>query len=220
VGGWRGAVESVLPGAVFVVLFVLTRDLRVCLAASAGAAVVFCLARLAQRQGMTQAASGLAGVAIGVVWAALSGRGENYFAWGLVTASAFAAGLLATVVARRPAVALAVGFAWRLPASWRTDGALAPLRRRCLALTWVWTGMFLIRLGVQWPLWHAGAVAQLGVAKLVLGLPLFAVVCWLTWAGLRPFASLAHAGDQTDDRGDEAGPGSRGRIPGTRPTGS
>ena len=32
-----------------------------------------------------------------------------------------------------------------------------------------------------------GAVAELGVAKLVLGVPLFALVCWATWIGLRPF---------------------------------
>ena len=210
VGGWRGAAESVLPGLVFVVLFVATRDLRVCLVASAGVAVAFCAVRLIQRQGLTQALSGLVGVAIGVAWAGLSGRGENYFAWGLVTAAFFSAALLATIAARRPAVALVLGIVWELPSGWRRDPGLAPLRRRCLGLTWVWAAMFLIRLGVQWPLWQAGAVAALGVAKLLLGLPLFAVVCWATWVGLRPFSALAHvsSGDSTTpsiDEGDAVG---------------
>jgi len=193
VGGWRGAVESVAPGLVFVVLFVAAGDLRTCLIASAGLAAVFCAMRLVQRQGLTQALSGLVGVGIGVLWAGLSGRGENYFAGGLVTASLVAVVLLVTIAVRRPAVGELVALVWELPGEWRRAPGLAPLRRRCLVLTWVWTGLFLVRLGVQWPLWQAGAVAQLGVAKLVLGLPLFAVVCWLTWVGLRPFAPLAHA---------------------------
>lgn len=193
VGGWRGAAESVVPGLVFVVLFVATRDLRLCLIAAAAAALAFCAVRLVQHQTLTQALSGLVGVAIGVAWAALSGRGENYFAWGLVTASFFAVVLLVSMAARRPLVAIVLGWVWELPGNWPSDPVLAPLRRRALALTWLWAAMFLVRLGVQWPLWRAGAVAELGVAKLVLGLPLFAVVCWLTWAGLRPFTALARA---------------------------
>ncbi len=205
VGGWRGGAESTTPGLVFVILFVLTRDLRTCLFASASVAVVFCVLRLVQRQRLTQALSGLMGVGIGVAWAALSGRGENYFAWGLVTASFFALVLLVTIAIRRPAVGEMLALVWELPGDWRTAPGLSALRRRCLTLTWMWTGLFVVRLGIQWPLWQVGAVAQLGIAKLVLGVPLFAAACWLTWTGLRSFTPLARAGAAQDHNDEVAG---------------
>lgn len=224
VGGWRGVVESVAPGLVFVVLYVTTRDLAWTLAASAGLSVVFCVARLVRGQALTQAVSGLLGVGIGVVWALLSGRGENYFAWGMVTAGAFALALLASQVLRHAAVGEVAALVWGLPAGWRTDPALSRFRRRSRGLTWVWTAMFLVRLGVQWPLWRAGEIAALGVAKLVLGLPLFALVCWVTWVGLRPFAHLQDgaatargAGDgRPAGEGPEAGSGTDGDTGGAQ----
>jgi hypothetical protein len=41
--------------------------------------------------------------------------------------------------------------------------------------------MFAVRLAVQVPLWRAGAATALGFANVLLGLPLFAAVLWLTW---------------------------------------
>jgi hypothetical protein len=42
-----------------------------------------------------------------------------------------------------------------------------------------------LRLVIQLPLYLAGAVVALGVAKVALGLPLFAVAVWLSWLLLR-----------------------------------
>ena len=56
-------------------------------------------------------------------------------------------------------------------------------------LTWMWAALFGLRVAVQAPLWAAGAVAALGVAKLALGLPLFALGAWATWWGLRDYSS-------------------------------
>ena len=48
--------------------------------------------------------------------------------------------------------------------------------------------MFALRLVVEVPLYLAGdrAVAALGVARIVLGLPLFALTLWLVWLMVRP----------------------------------
>ena len=194
VGGWRGVIESTLPGIVFVVIFVITRDLRSTLIAAGATAVVFCVLRLIQRQPLTQALSGLLGVGIGVAWAALSGRGENYFTWGLISAAAFAAALTISILVRRPLAGEVLALVWNLPQGWRSDARLAPLRRRATAVTWVWVAMFALRLGVQWPLWQAGAVAELGVAKLILGIPLFALVAWVSWVALSPLRSFIDEG--------------------------
>src|SRR5690554_3573120 len=69
VGGVRGLVESVLPGLVFVVVYLTTRELVPALVASGAAAAVAVVVRLVQRTPVTQALSGVVGVGIGVLWA-------------------------------------------------------------------------------------------------------------------------------------------------------
>ncbi|MDN5692837.1 MAG: DUF3159 domain-containing protein, partial [Micrococcaceae bacterium] len=74
-----------------------------------------------------------------------------------------------------------------------------PRRRRAYAAaTWVMAAVFALRLAVQVPLYLADAVTALGVARLVMGLPLYALGLWLAWSvsapapgeddGLRPAA--------------------------------
>ena len=148
-GGTRGVIETSAPGLVFVIVYVATHALVPTLVAASAVALIACIIRLIQRQSVAQALSGLLGVAVGVVFAAATGRGEN----------------------------------------WGRDPSLRPLRRRCTMLTWMWAALFGLRVAVQAPLWAAGAVAALGVAKLALGLPLFALGAWATWWGLRDYSS-------------------------------
>jgi hypothetical protein len=67
---------------------------------------------------------------------------------------------------------------------WRQDPVL--MRRYALA-TWLWVGMFALRLAVQLPLFLTGedAIALLGTARLVMGIPLWALTLWLTWLLVR-----------------------------------
>ena len=66
-------------------------------------------------------------------------------------------------------------------------------------LTWMWAGIFALRVAVQAPLWLSGQVAALGVAKLILGLPLFGLGAWATWWGLRRYSSSS---DDSSDAGE------------------
>ena len=68
----------------------------------------------------------------------------------------------------------------------RGRGDPALMRRYALA-TWLWVGMFALRLAVQVPLFMAGedAVAWLGTARLVMGIPLWALTLWVTWLLVR-----------------------------------
>ncbi|MBD8077971.1 DUF3159 domain-containing protein [Cellulosimicrobium arenosum] len=241
VGGVRGMLESVAPGLVFVVVFVLTRELTPSLVSSVAVTLVAVVVRLLQRTPVTQAVAGLLGVAIGVVWAWRSGNAADFFVWGLWTNAAYLAVLLVSLLVRWPLVGLVVegfrsGFgtgeersrtdagvetavdgvsvegartaaAEEAPLSvreafagwsrrWRSDRAL--MRRYALA-TWLWVGLFAVRLAVQVPLYLQGSVGWLGTARLVMGLPLWALVLWLTWAlvrrtGRRPAAGPGAAG--------------------------
>ena len=188
-GGTRGVIEATAPGLLFVIVFVATRALVPTLIAALAVALLACMIRLVQRQGMQQALSGLFGVAIGVIFAAATGRGENYFVWGIATNVAMALTFALSVLCGRSLVAQFYGPLTGLAKGWQSDPAYASLRRSCAAITWMWAGIFALRVAVQAPLWLSGQVAALGVAKLVLGLPLFAVGAWATWWGLRCYSS-------------------------------
>ncbi len=185
IGGMRGAVESLLPGLVFVVAYVITRDLTTTLVLAGGIAVIFLFVRLLQRTPITQAFAGLLGVAIGVVWAAMSGRAENYFAWGIITNLVFFTIFLLSIIVRRPLVAVLIKLLYGLPDDWKTTEDGRVLAKRSMQASWVWVAVFGIRLAAQVPLYFGEHIVALGTVKLVLGLPLFALGGWLTWVLLR-----------------------------------
>lgn len=197
-GGTRGVIEASAPGLVFVVVYVATHALLPTLVAASAVALLACAVRLIQRQGARQALSGFLGVAIGVIFAAATGRGENYFVWGILTNVAMSLAFAASALARRSIVAGLYATLVGLPSTWRRDPQHAALRRRCGSLTWMWAGVFALRVAVQAPLWAAGAVAALGVAKLTLGLPLLALGAWATWRGLRGYAPADSPSDSSE----------------------
>lgn len=199
VGGVRGAVESVAPGLLFVVVYLVSgQRLTPALVAAGGAALLAVLARLVQRTPLTQAFSGVIGVGVGVVWAWRTGDASDYFAYGLLVNAGYLVGTLVTILVGWPLVGLVVGLfrndgpltggPWSAVVEWRHD----PVRRRRYALaTWPWVGMFALRLAVQLPLYWAGEVAWLGTAKLAMGLPLTALALWLSWMLVRGSAGAA-----------------------------
>ena len=210
VGGWRGLVESVAPGFVFVVAYVITDELKPSLIAALTVTVLAVVARLARRSSVTYALGGVLGVVIGAIAAVRTGEAGAYFVWGLITNAAFLVGVVLSLAVRWPLVGLVVsslgldrskltGAATQesepAPApqlfdtSWRKNPDL--LRRYMLA-TWLWCGAFALRLAVQVPLYLADMVAQLGIARIVMGLPLWSLVLWLTWILVRsPKAAAA-----------------------------
>ena len=200
IGGVRGLVESTVPGLVFVAVYLLTRGLTAALVAASAVAVLAVVVRLVQRTPVTQAFSGLLGVGIGVVWAWRTGEAQNYFTWGLWVNAAWCLGALVSVLARWPAVGVVVSLVRGEDMTWRTaPGAEADhLRRRYVWATWLWVGVFGLRLAVQVPIWLRGqeAVEWLGTAKLAMGVPMFAVGLWLTWLLVGSRAALADRQDQ------------------------
>jgi hypothetical protein len=83
---------------------------------------------------------------------------------------------------RRPLVGIIVTKLDGEDDRWRED----PRRMRAFArATWLWAGLFLLRLVIMLPLYLAGAVVALGVAKTALGLPVFGLGLWLTWLLVR-----------------------------------
>ena len=183
VGGPLGMVETSLPAVAFVIAYMVSgSDTN----ASAIVAVVLALAisvvRLVRRESPRHALSGLVGVAFAAFVATRSGRAENFFLPGLLANAAYAAAFLISLAVRRPLVGVIVGQLDGEGNGWRAD----PARVRAFArATWMWAGLFVVRLAVQLPLYLASAVVALGIARTAMGLPLFAVGLWLTWRLVR-----------------------------------
>ncbi|WP_164745240.1 DUF3159 domain-containing protein [Georgenia faecalis] len=188
IGGLRGVLESVAPGAVFVAVFVAEGGLTAPLVASLAVALVLVVARLVGGTPITQALGGLLGVGVGVVWAWRSGQAQDYFAFGLWTNAAYAAALLVSLLVRWPLVGVVVALLRQEGSTWRADPWR---RRRYTAATWLWVALFVARLAAQLPLYLQAEVAWLGTARLVMGVPLWALTLWATWVLVREPAAAA-----------------------------
>jgi hypothetical protein len=182
-GGPLGVAESALPAVAFVVAYTISgSDTTV----SAGVAVVvalgFGVARLARRGPLLNVVSGIFGVVFAAFVATKSGKAENFFLPGLLFNAGYASAFLVSIFVGWPLVGVIVGTIDGEGNSWRGDRA----RTRVFVLaTWVWVALFVLRLVVQLPLYLAGDVVALGVARTAMGLPLFALGLWITWRLVR-----------------------------------
>ncbi|MEX0657650.1 MAG: DUF3159 domain-containing protein [Egibacteraceae bacterium] len=169
-GGLRGALEAALPFAVFSLAYVTSGELRAALLLGVGSAVVLFALRLAQRTSTRFARNGVVGIAVAAVIAMATGSPEAAFLPGIIQSAAWAVGLGASILLRRPAVGYLIGAVLDDPAGWRDDPAIVRLANR---LTFVLLLPMVVRVAVQYPLYLAGEVGWLGAARVALGWPLY-----------------------------------------------
>lgn len=181
VGGVRGLLESVLPGFLFLVVFTVTSEVVPSVLIPVGVAVAFVLVRAVTRSPIGPAVVGLVGIALSAGLALLTGRAEENFVLGFVINAIWLTALLASLAVRRPLVGVIAALLTG-DHEWRADTA----KRTVLTVTtWLWAGMFALRLAVQVPLYLAGQAAALAATKLVMGVPLYAALLWVTWLLVR-----------------------------------
>ena len=182
VGGLRGILESVLPGLAFLVVYTTTHILLLSVLVTLALAVVFIVVRLVTRSGVTQALVGLLLLALSAVFALVSGKPEANFLPGIWINSIFLVVIVASIIARWPLIGIIVGFLTNEPTEWR---ASRPKRRVLFIATWLWAALFTIRLAIEVPLYLAHETSWLAGARLVTGVPLYAIFLWLTWLLVR-----------------------------------
>ena len=178
IGGPRGILESVLPTLVFIVLFVALRSVTVAAVAAVVVVAVLLIARIIQRQSPATVLGGLLAAALGAVLAIRSGEGSDFYWPGIVTNAVALAVLLVSLALRRPLVGLFVGVLDQRVQDWAAD---PDARRVYTRATMLFAGLYAAKVAVQLPLLLLDQVAALGVAKIVMGLPAFALIAYLVW---------------------------------------
>lgn len=182
-GGPQGIADSSLPALAFVVTYTVGgNDLGLAAWVAVGLGALMALIRIARRETLQFALAGFAGVAIAAFVANRTGRAEDFFLPGLLFNAAYATAYLVSIAIRWPLLGVILGPITGEGMSWRQDPERARLYTRA---SWVWVGVFSLRLAVQLPLYLAGAVLALGIAKTAMGLPIFLVGIWLSYLILR-----------------------------------
>ncbi|GAA4562016.1 DUF3159 domain-containing protein [Micromonospora coerulea] len=179
-GGWRGLVESSIPVVVFVLANVVG-ELRPAVVASVAVALLIAGLRLAQRRPVRHAVNGLLGIAVGAAIALRTGEERDFYLPGIFYGIGYGLALLVSAAVRQPLV----GWIWSVlvakgRAEWRDDPRLV---RTFTQLTVLWGVVWLAKVGVQAGLYLAHQDTALGVARLALGYPPYALLLLITvWA--------------------------------------
>jgi hypothetical protein len=191
VGGWRGSLETALPMVVFVIAWTITRDIRLSAGAALVTAALAAALRAAHGGSMQFVLSGFLATGIAAFFALRSGRAEDAFLPGILLSTAYGIAAVLSIVTRWPLVGFIVGAgdprAREDPFAWRKDPGIVRVATR---LTYVIVALYVVRLATMVPLYLAGNVAALGVARVVLGWPAWvatlAVMGWLLARGHTP----------------------------------
>jgi hypothetical protein len=181
IGGVRGLVESILPGLGFLVTYTITHNVLASVLAPLAVAVTFIVIRLVRREPVTTAVAGTLGIGISAALALFTGNANDNFVPGFVINVVVVLVMVISLAARRPFVGVIVGLLLG-DDDWYKDKA--KLRVAAIA-TILWACLSGLRLAVQLPLYFADIPQALAATKLVMGVPLYAGLLWVTWLLVR-----------------------------------
>jgi hypothetical protein len=182
IGGVRGLIESILPGLGFIIVYTITSELVPSVLAPLAVAIVFVLIRVVTRSSPMSAIAGVIGIGVSALLALWTGRAEDNFVPGFFINGISITVLLVSLLVRWPLIGVIVGLLTSDTGEWRKDKAKF---RVATIATVLWIGLFSLRLLVQLPLYFAGQAQWLAGTKLLMGVPLYAGMLWVTWLLVR-----------------------------------
>ncbi|MEU9131046.1 DUF3159 domain-containing protein [Kitasatospora sp. NPDC048540] len=178
-GGVRGMIDMTLPGLVFILTFNITHQVAAAAWAALGLSALFVVVRLARRETIQHAFSGVFGVAIGAWIAMKTGKAEDFYLPGLLYNVGYCLVLAVSALVRWPLVGLMLGpvtgemFTWRK----QNPGRLAAYTKA----TWAWVVIMGIKPVILFPLYFTHNTSLLGWLKTALGIPALALAMYVTW---------------------------------------
>lgn len=191
-GGWRGGLESAAPSVLFAITYAFGgRQLSTALAVAVGAAAALAVARLIRREKPVRVVGGLLAVGVAALVAARTGSAADYFLPSLLANAVSALAWALSIMVGWPLLGVVLGFALKQGTSWREDPDVVRAYGRA---SWIWAASFVVRAGVQLPLWLSDNVAGLGIARLLLGWPMVLGVIAASWWLIRRTLPPDHPG--------------------------
>lgn len=183
VGGVQGLIETTLPGFLYVLTFTITRNTVIAASVVGVTVLALTIRHFVLKRPWTQLVGSLVGVGL-AIWLTLrpGGQAGDFYLKDFWINAAYGSVLLLSVIARFPLIGLLVGVLTNQGLQWRKD------RRKVRffdLVTLLWVGLFATRLLVEVPLYLAGDVVTLGFVKIVLGLPFYLTMIWVSWLLLR-----------------------------------
>lgn len=206
-GGPLGMAEASIPSLAFVIAVTAGADIERASIIAIGIALVLAVARAVRRQTVQFALTGVIGVGISAYIASRTGQARDFFLPGFLTNVGYATIAFGSILIRRPFIGYVVEGLAGSQGDWRHD----PVKyRRFRTVSFLWGGIFILRLAVQLPLYFTDQLVALGTAKIAMSYPLFGIGVWLSWLMLR-----APKGDVIGDPepGDVAPGGSASPAP-------
>lgn len=195
-GGKRGLLDSGLPALVFLLVFTPTHKLNAALYAALIVSAVLTIIRLVRKDTLQHALSGLFGVAICAIFARSTGRAQDFYLPGLIINVVYGTVYAVANLIGWPVLGLVLGPIIGEGTQWRKD----PRRKAAYIRTgWIWVALFTSRIAVQYPLYRAGAVTELGIARVIMGWPLFLLAGWLTYLVLRAVPRSQSVDEQVEE---------------------
>ncbi|MEQ4208733.1 DUF3159 domain-containing protein [Actinopolymorpha sp. B17G11] len=189
-GGWGGMLDAGIPGVAFLIAYTVSgQDLRLALIIALSVGAVLAVIRLVRRDPLQNIIGGFIGVAIAALIANATGKAEDFYLPGLFINAGYAVAYLVGNLLRWPLIGLIVGFAAGWGTTWRQDPVLLSAFMRA---GWLWVGLFAVKLAVQLPLYLAGEVVALGIARVALGWPLWLLVLWLSYIVIKGSVPREH----------------------------
>jgi hypothetical protein len=181
-GGKKGLIDSGIPSIIFLITYNVKHDLHTALYASVAVSILLTIIRLAKRDTVQHAFSGLIGALICAWFANRTGNPSDVFLPKLLTNLAYGSAYLIANLAGWPVLGLMLGPILGENLLWRRD----PIRKAAyLRAGWLWVGMFFTRIAVQYPIYRSGNVNLLGTVNLAMGYPLFLATAYGSWLILK-----------------------------------
>jgi hypothetical protein len=182
-GGPQGIADSSAPALAFVITYTVGgNDIGMAAWVAVGIGALMAAVRIVRRETLQYALAGFFGVAIAAFIADRTGRAEDFFLPGLFLNAGYATAYLISIAVRWPLLGVILGPITGEGMSWRQDPDKV---QRYTRASWIWVGVFTLRLAVQLPLYLAGAVLALGIARTAMGLPIFLIAGWLSYLVLK-----------------------------------
>lgn len=183
VGGIQGLVETTLPGFLYVLSYSIFRNIVWSISLVAASVLALTIRHFIKKRPFTQLLGSLLGVALAIYLTLRpGGQAADFYVKDFWINGAYGSVLLLSVLIRIPLIGVLFGLLTNQGLKWRK------VRRKVRyfdLVTLLWVGLFAIRLAVELPLYFSNDVVTLGFVKIVLGLPFYLTMVWVSWLLLR-----------------------------------